>query len=245
MFAGLGLLAALLFGFAPRPALAEDTLTVGFSTHKPPYVIEASASGIEVDIVTEAARAAGFHVVPRFAPMARLARMVERGELDAVASTNYGDLAEMHFSEEYIAYQNYAVALAARKLPIKTIADLERYSVSTFQRARNLLGPEFSLMANANPRYREEADQSVRNRLLLAGRVDVVVGDRRIIEHFNREISAQADTTQALTWYSLFPPTPYRVGFVKSEWRDRFNAGLASIRKKGAYAATIKRYAAQ
>ncbi len=241
--AALALLAPL-FAVAAPFARAADVLNVGFSSNKPPYVIEASASGIEVDIIIAAGRAAGFAVKPNFAPMSRLARMLERGEVDAIATTNYGDSGEMQFSREYIEYQNFAVALAARKLRIERIADLEKYSVSSFQRAQTLLGPEFNLMASNNPRYREEAEQIVRNRLLLSGRVDVVVGDRRIIEYFNREIAGQVDTAQPLAWYALFPPTPYRVGFRDGAKRDRFNAGLAAIRKNGEYAAIMKRYAA-
>jgi polar amino acid transport system substrate-binding protein len=81
-----------------------------------------------------------------------------------------------------------AVALAQRKLVLNDIADLSRYSVSSFQRSRQLLGPQFEAMANANPRYREEGDQQIRNLLLYAGRVDVIVGDWRIIQYFNRQL---------------------------------------------------------
>jgi hypothetical protein len=91
-----------------------------------------------------------------------------------------------YFSQPYLEYHNVAVALAQRKLVLNDIADLSRYSVSSFQRSRQLLGPQFEAMANANPRYREEGDQQVRNLLLYAGRVDVIVGDWRIIQYFNR-----------------------------------------------------------
>lgn len=235
----LALLFLLVVG--ANKAMAE-TLRVGFGSNKPPYVIEASANGIEVDIVVAAARAAGFTVEPIFAPMARLRRMFDRGEINAFATTNHGDNNEAQLSAEYVAYQNFAVALASRKLEIESIADLGKHSVSSFQRASTLLGPEFSLMAASNPRYREEADQIVRNRLLYSGRVDVIVGDRRIIEHFNRDVANQVDTTQALTWYPLFRPTHYRVGFRNAAWRDRFDAGLAMIRNSGEYAEILKRY---
>ena len=135
------------------------------------------------------------------------------------------------------------MALSARRLDIRQIADLGRYSVSTFQRARELLGPEFMVMAAANPQYREEAQQIVRNRLLLSGRVDVIVGDRRIIEYFNHEMGGQVDSNQSLSWYALFPPTPYQLGFRSVEQRDRFDAGLEALRRSGEYTAIEKKYA--
>ncbi|QNM96200.1 substrate-binding periplasmic protein [Chitinimonas koreensis] len=232
----------LLVCLAWACSAAGAPLRVGFGTDKPPYVFEQTRSGLEVELVTEALRRAGYEVEPFFAPMERLHRMLESGSLDAIATTNANSGIKAHYSEPYIEYHNVAVALAARQLDIRTIADLGRYSVSAFQRARQLLGPEFGAMAAANPGYREEAQQIVRNRLLFAGRIDVVVGDRRIIEYFNRQVAEQVDVGQALRWYPLFPPTPYRVGFREVEPRDRFDAGLAALRRDGGYAAIERRY---
>ena len=123
------------------------------------------------------------------------------------------------------------------------IADLQRYSISTFQRARHLLGPEFQAMAEANPHYREEAQQINRNRLLYSGRIDVAVGDPRILRYFNREVARQVDTTQPVTQYLLFPPSAYSVGFRLREQRERFDRGLAAIRASGEYLRIEQRYA--
>ncbi len=98
-------------------------------------------------------------------------------------------------------------------------------------------------MAEANPRYREEAQQINRNRLLYSGRVDVVVGDSRILRYFNHEVAEQVDTSQPLTWYMLLPATPYSVGFRLDEQRERFNQGLAVIRNSGEYLRIEQRYA--
>ncbi|HEY9103803.1 substrate-binding periplasmic protein [Chitinimonas sp.] len=220
-----------------------EILRVGFGTHKPPYVFESERRGLEYEIIEQAAQRAGFQISPYFAPMERLHRMQQVHQLDAIATTNEQSRLPVYYSKPYIEYHNYAVALAARHLPIRQVADLGRYSVSAFQRARDLLGPDFQAMAANNPQYREEAQQVVRNRLLLSGRVDVVVGDRRIIEYFNREIGQQVDISQPLSWYELFPPTPYQVGFRTAEQRDRFDVGLETLRRSGDYAAIERKYA--
>ena len=116
--------------------------------------------------------------------------------------------------------------------------------VSAFQRARLLMGPEFERMAMNNPRYREEALQINRNRLLYSGRTDVVVGDKRIIRYLDREVNDQVDVTQSLDWFDIFPPTPYRVGFRRDPQRLRFDRGLRMLRESGEYQRIEQRYLA-
>lgn len=219
-----------------------DTLRIGFGSDKPPYIFEAERRGIEYDIVVEAAKRAGMAVEPFFAPMERLHFMHERGELDGIATTNPAGGLKAFFSKPYIEYHNVAVALADRHLEIKTIADLGKYSVSAFQRARKLLGPEFEAMATNNPRYREEAQQISRNRLLYGERVDVVIGDRRIIEYFTGSIAQQMNVRKEVVWYELFPPTPYSLAFRQESVRNRFDRGLEALKAGSGYQEIEKRY---
>lgn len=220
-----------------------DTLRLGFGTHKPPYIFEGEARGLEYDIVTAAARNAGFTVQVHYMPLERLHLMLRRGEIDGIAPTNEHSGITAFYSNPHIYYQNAAVALRERNYDIRTISDLGRYSVSAFQRARFLLGSEFQQMAEGNPRYREEAQQIARNRLLYSGRIDVVIADVRILRYFNREVYTQVDVSQPLTWYPLFAPTPYQVGFRLQAQRDQFNRGLTAIRVSGEYTAIERKYA--
>lgn len=221
-----------------------DVLNVGFGTHKPPYIYEGERRGLEYELIERAAQNAGFEVTVYYAPMERLHLMLRRGEIDAIATTHQRSGVKAYYSQTYIYYHNVAVALARRGYRIEHIADLGSYSVSAFQRARLLLGPEFERMALSNPRYREEALQINRNRLLYSGRVDVVVGDKRILRYFNREVADQVDVTQALSWFEIFPPTPYRVGFRLDRQRQRFDEGLRKLRESGEYQRIEQRYLA-
>ncbi|WP_374350957.1 substrate-binding periplasmic protein [Chitinimonas sp.] len=222
--------------------LHAEVLRVGFGTNKPPYIFETEKRGLEYDIIAAAARRAGFQIEPSFAPMERQHRIMAAGKIDAIATTHEQSGLAASFSKPYIEYHNVAVALASRGLEIRSIADLGAYSVSAFQRARNLLGPQFQQMAESNPQYREEAEQIVRNRLLFSGRIDVVVGDIRIISYFNRQVATQLDTTKPLRSYDIFPPTRYRVAFRDTAWRDRFDAGLDALLASGEYAAIERQY---
>lgn len=219
-----------------------ETLHVGFGTDKPPYVYEGEPRGLEYELVNRAASNADFAVDAYYAPLERLHLMLRRGEIDAIATTHERSGVDAFYSDVYIHYHNVAVALARRGYRIERIADLERYSISAFQRARWLLGEEFQRVAERNPYYREEALQINRNRLLYSGRVDVVVGDKRIIRNFDAEVADQVDVNQPLIWYDIFPPTPYRMGFRLDAQRRRFDLGLRQLRKSGEYAAITQRY---
>lgn len=222
---------------------AAEELRIGFGSHKPPYVFERESKGLEFDVVVAAARAAGFTVKPYYSPMERLHRSFKLGELDAMTTTNPQGGVAAFYSKPYIYYQNVALSLASRGYRIERISDLRHHSVRAFQRARFLLGDEFRQMADGNPRYHEEAQQVARNRLLYSGRVDVVVGDRRILHYFNREVYAQVDVGQPVVEYLLFPATPYHLGLHDKSQRDRFDQGLAAIRASGEYAEIERRYA--
>jgi polar amino acid transport system substrate-binding protein len=233
---GVGLLGLSLLAVA-------EPLRLGFGTHKPPYVFEGESRGLEYEIVVSAAQRAGFTVQAYYAPMERLHLMLRRGNIDAIATTGERSGVSAFYSEPHIYYRNVAVALRARHYRIERIADLGRYSVSAFQRARFLLGSEFQRMAEANPRYREEAQQVARNRLLYSGRIDVVIADMRILRYLDREVLDQVDVSQPLVEYPLFALTPYQVGFQREAQRDRFNSGLAAIRASGKYDAIERHYA--
>jgi polar amino acid transport system substrate-binding protein len=224
------------------PAMA-DPFRIGFGTNKPPYVFEAERRGLEYELVEAALRKAGFEMDAYFAPMERLHLMLARGELDCITTTNELSGVAAYYSDVYIYYHNAAAALASRHLQIHSLDDLRPYSISAFQRARFLLGPEYAALVNNHPNYREEAQQVTRNRLLYSGRIDVIIGDPKVIRYFNRDVLDQVDISQPLTWYLLFPPTGYQIGFRFQTQRDQFNLGLAAIRRSGEYEAIERKYA--
>ena len=140
-------------GLGAASVHADDTreLRIGFSNDMPPNVIESTGRGLDVDLVLAACRRGGLRVRPFMAPMERLHFSLRMQEADGIATTNARTGLFAYYSDPYIEYHNWAVALASRNLAIRSVADLGHYSVSTFQQARHLLGPEFSAMAAANP----------------------------------------------------------------------------------------------
>jgi polar amino acid transport system substrate-binding protein len=222
---------------------SAQSLRVGFGTHKPPYIFEDQARGLEYDIVMAALQRGGLEPEAHYAPMGRLNLMLSKGQLDVIATTNERSGGAIFYSDAYIRYQNVAVALRSRNVNIQRVSDLLSYSVNAFQQARLLLGSEYQNMAENNPRYREEAFQIARNRMLYSGRVDVVVTDMRILRYFNHEVRGQVDVTQALSIYPIFAPTDYKLGCQQQAHCARFNQGLALLKQSGEYAEIERRYA--
>ncbi|WP_462382808.1 substrate-binding periplasmic protein [Pseudomonas sp. Marseille-QA0892] len=221
-------------------------LVFGFSAGKPPYVFDHEPRGLEYEIIEASFNRAGIAFEARYLPIDRLHLSLERGDLGAVASTNVqGGLSNVAYSDVYLQQQNVAIALASRGYAIDSIEDLAVHSISTFQNAHRLLGPVFGKMAERNALYREEAQQIIRNRMLYSGRIDIVIADLRIHHHLNTAAQRDVDTTQSITIYPIFPPTPYRVAFRDPGLRDRFNDALAKIRANGEYDAIVRRYAGE
>ena len=53
-------------------AVAAEPLRLGIGTHKPPYVFQGEARGLEYEIVAAAAKRAGFAMQVLYMPMERL-----------------------------------------------------------------------------------------------------------------------------------------------------------------------------
>lgn len=226
-------------------AAQAETLQVGFGNDRPPYVMAARHSGLEVEIVTRAAALAGMQVLAVFSGNERALRMLHAGTLDAVTGTRPEGGDCRWYSRPYLAYQDVAITLQQRHLVLQRVEDLAGHGVVSFQRAHRLLGPAFAAMAARNPGYREYADEMTLPMLLFTGQTDVVVGDRRIFNYFVRRLPhvSRLDVGQPVQIVALWPPLPFSVGFREQTQRDRFDRGLQILRQRGEYAALLKKYA--
>lgn len=231
------------FGTASASA-CEIRAVVGL--HKPPYIFEPTASGLEHELFGNAMTAARCTVRWVHAPPARALAMLRQQETDVMLTARDNGTMAAHFSEPYIVYNNVAISLEARHLKIGRIEDLSAYRVLAFQNAKLVLGERFRSAAAESASYQEIAQQITQVRMLFSGRADVLVGDRRILEYLRGEVIAETNSLiQAdakVTVHELFEPTEYRAAFADPAMRDRFNQGLAQIRANGTYARVIARY---
>lgn len=219
-------------------------ISVGFRPVSP-YVVEGlqgQVFGLEYEIVTAAFAAKGYKVKPVLLPFARLVETFAAGNLDAAAPMQAGFQAGGFLSEAYIEYHNVAVALASRKIDIAKVEDLANYSLAAFQRAPLTLGERYAVMAASHPRYQELAQQSVTVKQLFAGRVDVIIGERRILRALIRDPATGVDPRIAIREFAIFAPNRYRVAARNESVARDFDAGLALIKANGSYAAIVAKY---
>ena len=164
----------------------SDEIRFGFKSVPPYVMLDANRriSGLEFEIIVAALAASGHAVKAEIMPLERLVRTFKGGSLQAAApmlpSTNSGGL----LSDEYITYTNVVMGLESDSLKIRSTADLKGLRIAAFQTATKVLGADFAAAVRGNRQYKEEAQQIIQIRLLFRKRVDVVVGDTRILHHF-------------------------------------------------------------
>ncbi|WP_214000348.1 transporter substrate-binding domain-containing protein [Arsukibacterium sp.] len=214
-------------------------LTVLVGQHKPPYINTANISGYEVELLAEVVNRMGYEPVFIFVPNARIKPLLLQGEGD-IASLQpvSSDETGLFYSNPYIRYQNIAVSRADDELVISHSSDLGRYSVLAFQNARTVLGPDYTDMARISTDYRETVDQQAQLKMLLSRRVQVVVMDRNIFNHYR----LQQDSVEDLVTHPLFNSTLYRAAFRDAAMQRAFDRALLSVMLDSWYQRLQRKY---
>ncbi len=234
--------AALFSGVAIAAVTEAKEVRVGMGLPKPPYILESGTAGLDVEIAKAALIAGGYKLVGVMLPQARALAMLQSGQLDGLLSITIDIGGHDHFTVDYVTYQNVATTLTSRKLEIRQVEDLAKYSVAAFQNASVVLGKRFKDVAGVHKSYNEYSVQSTQGKLLFAGRVDVVVGDHLIFRHYSDRLAPEFDARQAVTHHRIFPESPRKAVFRDAQVRDGFNAGLKIIRANGTYDAIMAQY---
>lgn len=239
-------LVALLLPAIPLFAAAAvaQPVTTGFRL-APPYVIQRSAGhleGLEYELVMAAAQAGNLELRPEIAPFGRLPEDFRRGGSGAFVPAATEMQLPGCLSETLLVYRNTAFSLRLRQLGLARIADLGSHDVLAFQNAHNVLGAELEAVRLNNPRYREVANQMLQVRALFNSRTDVAIADRRIFRYLMRSPESGIDAAQEVTEHNLFPPTAYAVAFRDPAHCRAFNAGLARIKRDGAFDDIMRRW---
>lgn len=235
------LLAALFVLLWPLARAAE--ISVVFSRFTPPYVLD-DGGGINVDIVRESLVHEGYQVNAIYLPLTRALDMFAEKRVDGTALIAESSGVKAHYSREFVQYHNRAFALKARKLDIRSMADLKDKNIVAFQQASKYLGPHFGQVVGDNPNYKEMANQEQQTLMLLLGRIDVAIMEDKIFRFYREKLIAEGRVPRSVEWevFDLFEPNSYKTAFIDPKVRDDFNRGLAAIRRNGQYDAIYRRY---
>ncbi len=245
------LILAVLFCATSSFGQTDNTIKLAAGLRVEPYIIEATDSGFEADIVREAFAAEGYRVAFVYQPLLRTKKSFANHLVDGVLTikSHYPEVKGAFLSDEYITYHNVAVTLAARNIKIDRVADLQDKTICAFQQANLALGSEFATIAKNNPKYTEMANQDGQVAMLFFKRNDGIVLDKRIFLYYRKKLKDSAKALEKaspfeepVAYHYIFEPSNYRIAFKNEKLRDSFNAGLKKLRETGRYEKIIETY---
>ncbi|MCF6247821.1 MAG: transporter substrate-binding domain-containing protein [Desulfobacula sp.] len=246
--ASLIMLTVLTVCFNPAFSLSKE-LVIAFSYDIPPFVINKGTKGLEIDIVKEALKYKGHTFKIKQYSYKRLQIAVSKMGADGAAAVRKTEDGTF-YSDDFIAFKNFAITKKKAKLTINSISELKGKNIFTWQNAYKDLGEEFKALfspdvtAPYKKKYKEIPVQAKQVESFWKGRGDrVIVIDEAIFKWFSKQLSTRIDTSEELVYHKIFDTkTKFQVNFKKQQIRDDFNAGLKYIREKGQYQEIINRY---
>jgi len=241
------LLASGFLAMMASVACADPLILAAADTWPTAYLFDGKATGMLVDLVTEAYRRAGHSVEVRLMPWARCLKEAEMGEVDGVFSAF-----KLPERERFLAYSKEALTVQV---------------IAFFARADSTQSFDGDLAALRDVRigvitgtsYGERFDEAVRTRVLrnveqtntiesnlkklILGRVGLVPSYRYVALDTARRLHLLAQIRE------VSPPldaVPTYLAFTKardlSKWSEDFDAALASMKQDGTYDRIIGEY---
>ena len=220
---------------------AQETLNI-MTEDGPPHMIQASDSGIDLDITSEVLESLGYNTRMHYAPLTRAKFQVTQGKADVTVPTFYAkDSDGFYLSKPVIDYRPTVFTLAS--YPFKNLSDIKGLRVRSFQGATGYFGPEFVNMTQKN-RYVEVPNMETLVRMLVSGRVDVVVLDYYIFYYYLTNIGVDEGETPILE-HNLIPAIKASVGFSSKALRDKFDQAFQVFQQQDKISKIIERYIGQ
>ena len=129
------------------------------------------------------------------------------------------------------------ISLASSSAEISSLQQLAGKRIVAYQQALQVLGAEFrAAVANAN--YLELADRALQLELLFSNRVDLVIGERRVLHYLANKTAPQL----ALQTHHLFTEKNYPAACWDPALRDVFNRGLELLQLSGELSDILQQY---
>jgi len=209
---------------------------------KPPYVIQDTNSGYEIELITQVLNKMGKEPNFVFVPFGRTARMLNSDRVDSIMTVNSNLISnENLLSDTYIIYQNVVVTLKRNNYQLDNLDDLSKLSVAAFQNANKILGESYAQAIEKSPSYREIANQKSQTKLLFTGKVQAVVMDINIFRALSHAVGGKEDFSDIDIHY-VFPESPYKMAFKDKSNIESFNQALAQYKGSEHHTQLVNKY---
>lgn len=238
----------LLLSSVTSPLANAKELLIGFTYDIPPYIAEKATSGLEIEIAREALNHKEHTFKPKQYSYSQLDVAVTQKGMDAAAAVQKKDDGTF-YSDNFIAFKNYAFTKKNSGITINGIADLKGKTIVAWQDAYRELGPEFETLFSPTvempyiKKYVEIPDQAKQVEMFWNNEAEVIVIDESIMIWFTKNLPNKTGPVEELAYYNIFgDKTEFRVSFKDQKIRDDFNEGLKYIREKGTYQQIFDKY---
>lgn len=222
-------------------AVNAKTLTYVVGLSKPPYVIQHSNTGYELETVSAITKLMGYNSNYLYVPFGRSPSMMKVKEVDGILTVNKQIIDKKeHLTTPYITYQNVVVTKKSDKLNISNISDLSHVSFAAFQNSVKLLGDEYGKAAKRSPYFTEVTEQYRQIELLNEKRVQALVIDINIFNYY----ASQAERYQPNDYsiHPVFSPSQYSLAFKNKSNVLLFNQALKTFKNSQEYQAIKDKY---
>lgn len=234
------------------PAHAATVIKVAFPESSPPWVSAGTRPGIAVELLREALQAEGLALHPVYYPIARRMALFRRNEVDALYDVSA--LAQKNanlpgtLGRPLHTFDNLAMALQKRHLKLERTADLVGLNILAWDGAQNDMPDSFDRVeAVSQGHYNETGDQRQQVKSLYAGRVDVILADRLVLDWYRKHLRGEAgvDVRQPVDIFAILPPREATVLWRDPVLRQRIDYRLREMKNDGRYNAVFRRYDAE
>lgn len=233
--------------FLTLPSFAKE-VRMAFCMDLPPYVIQKSNSGIQLDIMKEALAMRGHTLVPVYMSFERAKLELEEKRIDAIerGAPYLIDKENIYFAADYtIAFKDVAISIENQNYKIHSIKDLKDKTILAFKGASFYLENFFKDFDPSHQKYRETSDQSTQGSLLFRKRVDVVITDEVIFKYHFLNFSKDNKNLPKYVIHDIFHHNSYphnRAAFRDKKIREDFNYGLEKIKNGQRYKQIVDSY---
>jgi len=242
------LITLLLLVLPFQNAFSQQKITVALGNTMPPWVMVEDNSGIIPDLLRATLGAHGYQIQFVYVPYARRITLYNENLVDVVYDINE-KVIETHrmsgyFSDIAYSYENFAFSLTKQNLQLNSIGQLKHFSVLSWQGAKELLSPEYQVMARENPQYAETYDQLAQVQLLYRKRYEVIQMDGKIFDYYRAliNIKGEIDVSEPVQRFALFGKNSNGFLFRDEALRDLFNESLRKLKSTEEYIRIINRY---
>lgn len=184
-------------------------------------------TGIDYEIVKAILEREGIEAEFELYSYSRLLKLFSEKKLD-IASPVAVPFPGALYSQPYFTVLDVVINKSSKAVEMKSMQDLKGKTIVAYQQASEVLGPDFAAIIK-KAHYLEEADREKQFELLMNDRVQLMVGDEKVLSYYAQKNYGKG----SIQIHRIFPSVDYPAAFWNPKLQAKFNAGLLHLADSG------------